>query len=114
MREITLDYASIGKRIKAKRLELHMTQEQLGEIVNLSTTHISHIETGHTKISFESFISISNALHISADALLQDNLEYNDLFYKSELAELMRECTPREVKNLTRMVQFCIEMMRME
>lgn len=111
MREITLDYASIGRRIKAKRLELHMTQEQLGEIVNLSTTHISHIETGHTKISFESFISISNALHISADALLQDNLQYNDMFYKSELADLMNKCTPTEVKNLTRMMQFFIEIM---
>lgn len=114
MREITLDYVSIGRRIKAKRLELHMTQEQLGEIVNLSTTHISHIETGRTKISFESFISISNALHISADALLQDNLQYNDSFYKSELAKLMDECTPAEIKKLARVMRLWIETMHME
>ena len=40
-----VDYADIGKRIRACRLAKGMTQEQLANEVGVVVTHISHIET---------------------------------------------------------------------
>ena len=43
-----VDYADIGKRIRACRLAKGMTQEQLANEVGVVVTHISHIETGNS------------------------------------------------------------------
>ena len=43
-----VDYADIGKRIRACRLAKGMTQEQLANAVGIVVTHISHIETGNS------------------------------------------------------------------
>ena len=39
-----VDYADIGKRIRACRLAKGMTQEQLANEVGVVVTHISHVE----------------------------------------------------------------------
>ena len=43
-----VDYADIGKRIRACRLSKGMTQEQLANEVGVVVMHISHIETGNS------------------------------------------------------------------
>lgn len=43
-----VDYADIGKRIRACRLAKGMTQEQLANEVGAVVTHISHIKTGNS------------------------------------------------------------------
>ena len=57
-----LDYKAIGKRIKIARIKADLTQERLSEIVGISPTHISNIETGTTKVSLTSIVSIANGL----------------------------------------------------
>ena len=37
-----IDYADIGSRIRAVRLERKMAQEQLANAVHLGVTHLSH------------------------------------------------------------------------
>ena len=46
-----MDYYAIGQRVRKFRTSQHLSQEQLAEPVNISTTHMSHIETGNTKLS---------------------------------------------------------------
>ena len=46
-----LDYKAIGKRIKIARIKADLTQEALAEKASLSTTHMSNIETGNSKLS---------------------------------------------------------------
>lgn len=65
------DCANIGPRIRAARGRQRLTQEKLGQIVGVGTTHISHIETGSTMPSMETFVKILNALDCSADELLE-------------------------------------------
>ena len=65
-----VDYADIGKRIRACRLARGMTQEQLANEVGVVVTHISHIETGNSVPSLKTLIDIINALDCSADELL--------------------------------------------
>ena len=40
----TIDYKLIGNRIKKKRKELNLTQEQLANDLNLTTFYISKID----------------------------------------------------------------------
>lgn len=41
-----MDYKSIGQRIRKYRKAKNYSQEQLAEKINISPTHMSHIETG--------------------------------------------------------------------
>ena len=67
-----MDQVAIGARIKAARERVHLTQEQLAEIVDISPTHMSVIERGVKTPKLDTFIRIANALGVTADALLQD------------------------------------------
>ena len=46
-----MDYYKIGQRIRKYRKARQLSQEQLAEQIGISTTHMSHIETGNTKLS---------------------------------------------------------------
>ncbi len=58
-----VDYRDIGTRIRQVRLQKKMTQEQLANAVDVGTAHISHIETGNTLPSLQTFIAVLNAQH---------------------------------------------------
>ena len=112
MDDYKIDYVSIGKKIKEKRLMRGLTQEQLGELVNLSTPHISHLENGNTQLSLESLIKIMNALQSTADELLSDNLKYNDIYYDSEIMLIMEDCSHDEKQDLVRIVRYFKDFIR--
>ena len=67
-----MDQVAIGARIKAARERVHLTQEQLAEIIDISPTHMSVIERGLKTPKLDTFVRIANALGVSTDALLQD------------------------------------------
>ena len=69
-----LDYKAIGKRIKIARIQKDMTQEKLAEAIELSPTHLSNIERGCGKISLTTLVNIANALSVTVDDLLCDNV----------------------------------------
>ena len=46
-----MNYYEIGQKIRKIRKAHGLSQEQLAERINISTTHMSHIETGNTKLS---------------------------------------------------------------
>ena len=68
-----MDYYAIGQRIRRIRKAKGLSQEQLAEMVNISTTHMSHIENANTKMSLAIFVKIAEALEIETDALLYDH-----------------------------------------
>ena len=67
-----MDQVAIGARIKAARERVHLTQEQLAEIIDISPTHMSVIERGVKTPKLDTFVRIANALGVSTDALLRD------------------------------------------
>ena len=79
-----------------------MTQEKLSEIVHVSTSHISNIETGNSKMSLPTFIDIANALSTSADALLCDSFENVRHAFCREINSLLVDCDEYEVRFLGR------------
>ena len=69
-----MDYVLLGQKIRAARMSAGLSQEQLAEMVGLTSQHISHTEVASTKISLPSLIKIANALHTSVDRLLSDSI----------------------------------------
>ena len=68
-----MDYYAIGQRIRKIRKARNLSQEELAEKIGISVTHMSHIETGNTKLSLPVFVELSNALEVRTDELLSDN-----------------------------------------
>ena len=60
-----VDYDAIGMRIKIARIRARISQETLAERTNFSTTHISNIETGNTKLSLPAIDRKSTRLNSS-------------------------------------------------
>lgn len=98
---MAIDYADIGQRIKAKRIEKGLTQEKLSELVGIGPSHMSHIESGSTVPSFEVFITLLNALDCSADELLCREILAAKAHRDNWLTELIQDCDPTESKILT-------------
>lgn len=101
---MAIDYKDIGQRIKAKRIEMGFTQEQLSEMIRIGPSHMSHIESGSTVPSFEVFISILNALECSADELLCRETTAGKPILNSWLSELVADCDNTETKILSDIV----------
>lgn len=91
-----MDYSGLGKRIRIYREKVKMTQQTLGEQTNYSVQHISHIETGKTKLSVKCLFDIANALQISVDELACGYVNSSSIILDNELSTLLSDCTPRE------------------
>lgn len=105
-------FINIGKRIREKRKAKNLTQETLAEKANVGTTHISHIETGCTKLSLKTFISIANALDVSADELLCDCINQSSEIYRNELSLLTKDCSDKEIRFIYDLVKSTLNSLR--
>ena len=70
-----IDYTALAKIIKEKWIVKGFTQEQLGELCELSAAHIGHIERGTRILSVDVLFRISQALDTSIDWLVFDSVE---------------------------------------
>ena len=103
---MALDNESIGRRIKYFRTERKMSQEELGATVFSSSNHISYIETGVRAPSLELLVAIANALDVSADDLLTDNLKHSSSPVGTEIHDLLLDCNHDEKAILKRTLTF--------
>ena len=95
---MSIDYKSIGKRIKAARIRLDMTQERLAEQVNLSPSHLSNIETGTTKVSLPTIVKLANALQVSVDSLLADSVVQSKAVFEEDIQTILSDCDDYEIR----------------
>ena len=69
-----MDYIKLGSKIRARRTELKLSQEQLAEMAFVSHQYIGQLERAERKMSLETLVSIANALNVTIDFLLSDSL----------------------------------------
>ncbi len=82
-----MELENIGKNIRKYRLIKKLRQEDLAEKANLSINYVGAIERGEKIPSLETFISIINALGVSADMVLADVIEKGYIVKTSMLAQ---------------------------
>ncbi len=92
-----MDYVLLGQKIRAARMSAGLSQEQLAEMVGLTSQHISHTEVASTKISLPSLIKIANALHTSVDRLLTDSIHDSKAYLMDDVQAIFSDCNPDEV-----------------
>lgn len=88
----------LGEHIKNARIKKELTQEDLAELLEITPTHVKHIESGHRKPSIEILFKTAKILDMSVDnVIFSDN---DDRTIKSEINEINNLLTKCEKKEL--------------
>ena len=88
MKEI--NYVQIGQKIKNLRNEAGLTQEQMAERCEISTSFLGHIERGTRKLSLETAVKIADCLHVSMDSLIMEGKQ-TDFSVLSAVEAILRK-----------------------
>lgn len=93
-----MDYYAIGQRVRKFRKALGLSQETLAEKVNISTTHMSHIETGNTKLSLPVLVALANVLEVRTDDLLYDESPSSRTSSINGITQILDSCTKQQLQ----------------
>lgn len=104
-----MDLKAVGQRIKAAREAKGLTQEDLAALVELSPTHISVIERGVKAAKLDTFVSIANALEVSADSLLVDVVVHSITGVTNEISALIEQLPKREQTKMIKVIEVLLE-----
>lgn len=91
-----MDRISLGKRLREERLHCGLTQEQVAEAVNVSTTYIGLIEHGERSVTLDKLVALSQCFHVSVDFLLQDSIPLTGSIQEKQLLTLWHTATEPE------------------
>lgn len=100
---------TIGRNIKKYRIEKKLRQEDLAEKTDLSANYIGMVERGEKIPSLETFISILNALEISADMVLADVLKQGYVVKNSLLDEDMKKLSQEDRERIYLVIETLIK-----
>ena len=110
---MTVDFKTIGKRIKANRTQQQMTQAKLAEETGMSDVYISRIETGKRSPSLGSVMKIALVLELSLDNLVFDTPGRLPRIYR-KFAELLADCDINEQELILKTASAYKKMLRAE
>lgn len=99
----------VGQRLKQRREELGLTQDDLAEKLGLTTNYISTIERGASFPRFEKLVLLLNGLETSADAIFCDVLTHSAKAKASILSEQIADLPPEEQQRILGMVELMIK-----
>ena len=100
-----MDYYEIGQRIRKNRKALGYSQEELAEKIGISSTHMSHIETGNTKLSLPVLVSITKVLEVRADELLFEQVAASRSSDTNDITAMLDDCSLKELSIIREMVK---------
>jgi len=109
---VEIDYKAIGQRVKIARIKKGTTQEAIADIIDVTPAHMSNIETGKTKVSLPTLIAIANALSVSVDTLLCDNVLTSKVIFEGEAKEVFKDCDEYEIRLLVDLLKSAKEAIR--
>lgn len=99
---------AMGERLRTRRKQQHLTQEQLAECLNISIKHYSEAERGLVGLSVENLIKVSEILGISLDYLLKGiSLDYP---IPERILEIYQNCPESKKKYLLEILELEMKM----
>ena len=102
---MSIDYISIGERIKEIRIAKGWTQAKLAEESGVEPSNISHIERAATKLSLPTLVNIANALNVTLDEIAYGSLIKSEHISINIINELIKDCSPEELKSITELIK---------
>ncbi len=91
---------SMGRRIKEKRKELKLTQDEISEMLDISVKHFGEVERGIAGLSVENLIKLSEILCVSIDYLVKGEIDNNKWSQTLSLFEQIPEEKEQTFKQL--------------
>ena len=93
-----MDSKTLGNRIRESRIKKMYTQQRMAEIAGISQMYLGEIERGAKMPSLRSFIKIIEALDLSADYVLRDELSSGERYIYDEITEKLKNLSPQQRK----------------
>lgn len=96
---------TLGEHIKTARIKKGFSQEAFAEMLDITPTHVKHIESGHRKPSIEILFKIAAQLDMSIDNVIFPQTD--DLIKKSSINEihnLLTKCSHNELAIITDLI----------
>lgn len=94
-----LERAALGNRIRESRISKGYTQQYLADRAEIGVVYISEIERGIKMPSLNVFIKIIDALGVSADYVLREELTSGKEYIYDELTQKLKNLTPKQRKS---------------
>lgn len=107
-----LDFKAIGQRIKIARIRKKLTQDTVSELINITPSHMSNVETGKSTVSLPTLVSIANVLGVSVDELLCDTVLDSKVVFEKELSDILKDCNEYEIRVLVDILKASKESIR--
>lgn len=93
-----MDKAALGKKLREVRQEKGYTQHALAESAGIGNVYLGEIERGLKMPSLNIFIKLIEALDISADYILRDELSSGEQYIYDEITQKLKNLTPKQRK----------------
>ncbi len=93
-----MDKVELGIKIRETRKKCGYTQEKLSEMAGIGTMYLGEIERGKKMPSLRIFIKILEALDVSADYILRDELDSGKVYVYDELTKKLEGLSPEQRK----------------
>jgi transcriptional regulator with XRE-family HTH domain len=94
-----------GSRIKEIRESKGLNQEQLAEIVNMESRHISRIETGKSFTTLENIDKIAKALNVDINTLFAFQHKKDKNILIAEIDNYLKKADEKQIELAYKLIQ---------
>ena len=99
-----MNQLALGRRIHTARRERGLTGEKLSELCSINAVYLRQIESGLKTPSLPVFVSICQALNVSPEYLLAEELPGCDDVSSEELFRRLRSVPPKQAELICTML----------
>lgn len=107
----------VGERIRDKRLQIGMSQDELAEKIDRAPKYCSDIERGICGMSVETMLALSNHLDMSLDYMMFGEASEEELERQKQdelaLLHILTKCTEPQRKYAIRLLKLFIASMNL-
>lgn len=94
-----MDKLELGKKLRDARQKKGYSQHALAEIAGIGNVYLGEIERGLKMPSLNIFIKLIEALDVSADYILRDELTSGKEYIYDEITQKLNSLTPKQRKS---------------
>lgn len=96
-----MEKTALGQRIRESRMEKGYTQQALANKAGIGLMYLGEIERGIKMPSLSIFLKIVDALDVSADYVLRDELKSGERFIFDDLTDKLAPLSSKQRKTAT-------------
>ena len=93
-----MDKTALGQKLREARQNKGYTQHALAEIADIGNVYLGEIERGSKMPSLNIFVKLIEALDVSADYILRDELTSGKEYIYDEITQKLKNLTPKQRK----------------